>query len=236
MPWSTPKRWPSVIAQHVPALAVGVVDDDVEDGHPAQRLGVLVHQRDRAVLRRRRRRARAGSRRAPAAAGPGRPATCSGSGSHHSCTMPSPAGPSRSTVGGTTAQPSASRHGVRRHLAPGQGAVGEVPQGPLPGDRLVDAGHRGVLRPDPADEGGVRRRQDPALDPDLPGEQGGPALGPGGVRAHRAVATRPGTVTPPASCAGTRWPAGTGGRPGRRDRRRTGRRAGRRRPRPRPAW
>ena len=36
--------------QDVPALAVGVVDDDVEDRHPAQRRGVLVDQRDRLVV------------------------------------------------------------------------------------------------------------------------------------------------------------------------------------------
>ena len=36
--------------QHVPALAVGVVDEDVEDGHPAHRRAVLVHQRHPAVV------------------------------------------------------------------------------------------------------------------------------------------------------------------------------------------
>ena len=36
--------------QHVAALAVGVVDDDVEDGHPAQRRGVLVDQGQRPVV------------------------------------------------------------------------------------------------------------------------------------------------------------------------------------------
>ncbi len=35
--------------QHVLALAVGVVDDHVEDRHPAQRHGVLVDQRHRQV-------------------------------------------------------------------------------------------------------------------------------------------------------------------------------------------
>ena len=36
MPWSTPCTRPSLAGQQVAALAVGVVDDGVEDRHPAQ--------------------------------------------------------------------------------------------------------------------------------------------------------------------------------------------------------
>jgi hypothetical protein len=35
--------------QHVATLAVGVVRDEVEDGHPPQGRGVLVHQHHRLV-------------------------------------------------------------------------------------------------------------------------------------------------------------------------------------------
>ena len=94
--------------QHVPALAVGVVDHDVEHRHPAQRRRVLVDQRDRLVVlvdpvedvpEARRDRAR----RRPASRPPAR-----SSGSRQSCTIPRPCGPSRRNVRGTTSQPSAS--------------------------------------------------------------------------------------------------------------------------------
>ena len=49
---------------------------------------------------------------------------------------------------------------VRRDLALGQGAVREVPQRPLPRDRLVDARRRSV---DLADEGRVGRGHQPAV-------------------------------------------------------------------------
>ena len=52
--------------QHVTALAVGVVRDQVEDRHPAQGRGVLVHQHHRLVVRPARVERRAGSRAAPA--------------------------------------------------------------------------------------------------------------------------------------------------------------------------
>ena len=64
----------------------------------------------------------------------------SGSASIQSWTMPSPNGPSRSTVGGTIPQPRRLGDEERRHLAPGQRPVREVVERPLADDRLVDAG------------------------------------------------------------------------------------------------
>ena len=94
--------------QHVAALAVGVVDDHVEDRHPPQRRGVLVDQRDRLVVPvdavedvqpalgharpRARGRRRPAPRRAPATAGP----------------CPGRAGRRAGRSCGTTFQPSAS--------------------------------------------------------------------------------------------------------------------------------
>ena len=57
-------------------------------------------------------------------------------------TMPSPNGPSRSTVGGTMPQPLASRDEERRDLAPGQRPVREVVERPLADGRLVDGLNR----------------------------------------------------------------------------------------------
>ena len=68
--------------QQVAALAVGVVDDGVEDRHPAQRAGLLL-------------RARAAR-------------STSSSTSIQSWHMPGPNGPSRKTVGGTMSQPVAA--------------------------------------------------------------------------------------------------------------------------------
>ena len=94
--------------QHVAALAVGVVDHDVEDRHPAQRRGVLVDERDRlvAVVDAVEDVPPAGRHRALAR--PASTASCSASGSCQTCTIPGPCGPSRSKVSGTTSQPSAS--------------------------------------------------------------------------------------------------------------------------------
>ena len=136
--------------QHVAALAVGVVGDDVEDGHPSQRRGVLVDQHHRLVVR-------------PARvedvqeAGRQRPLRYD---VHRVRSRP----PSRllglhpqlhhAWSGGTVTQ---HRRGhdvpaevVGDHpcgVLPGrEGAVGEVPQRPLPRARLVDALDAGVAR------------------------------------------------------------------------------------------
>ena len=85
---------------------------------------------------------------------------------------------------------------VRRHLAPGEGVVGEVPERPLPRDRLVDDPDAVDL----PDERRVGRRHDPAVDDQL------------------AVEARP--LTGPG--AGSRSPARTGAPPGRSGCRRTG--------------
>ena len=118
--------------QHVAALAVGVVDHDVEDRHPPQGVGVLVDQRRsaRSCSSRPSKTCRkpAGTRpsghqvdgvlrrgRAPATAAPCRDR----------------AGPRAGSSAARRPSRSASRHDVRRHLAAGERAVREVPQRPL---------------------------------------------------------------------------------------------------------
>ena len=54
--------------------------------------------------------------------------------------MPSPNGPSRSTVGGTMSQPLASETCQAGDLAPGQRPVGEVVERTFADRRLVDRG------------------------------------------------------------------------------------------------
>ena len=49
-PWSTPCTRAARLDQHVAALAVGVVEDDVEHGHPAQPLVVGVPEHDRLTV------------------------------------------------------------------------------------------------------------------------------------------------------------------------------------------
>jgi hypothetical protein len=58
------------------------------------------------------------------------------------------------------------REEVRRHLAACEAAVGEVPQWALTPDRLVDPGDRDAIQADRAVEGRVGRRHQPALDLD----------------------------------------------------------------------
>ena len=49
-PWSMPNTVPSFAQQAVAALAVGVVDHDVERGHPAELVAVVLEQREVVVL------------------------------------------------------------------------------------------------------------------------------------------------------------------------------------------
>jgi hypothetical protein len=108
---------PLVGGQQMAALAVGVVDDRVEDGQPPQPLVVGVHQQGRLPLADLRE-----ADRLPAGPGSGSeqavdqgeqfglesPGPSSAAVSIHSWHMPSPYGPSRSTVVGTRPQPVAS--------------------------------------------------------------------------------------------------------------------------------
>ena len=64
-------------------------------------------------------------------------------------------------------QPRRGRHLVRGHLALGERAVGEVPQRPLPRDRLVDARRADAVGGDRAVQGGVGRVDEPTLDGEL---------------------------------------------------------------------
>ena len=89
--------------------------------------------------------------------------------------------------------------GVRRHLAAGQGALGEVPQRTLPRDRLVDD----LALADGADEGGVGRRHHAADQRDLAVEEvAAPLVG----QAHGSRRRKPLART-------HRWPSGSIGLP-----------------------
>ena len=87
-------------------------------------------------------------------------------------------------------QPSRLGDEVRRLLALGERAVREVPQRPLPRDRLVDD----PALVDLADEGRVGRRHHPAVEGELAGQEAlldhGPSAGPSG-RVAAAEAVRP---------------------------------------------
>ena len=132
-------------AQHVTALAVGVVEHGVE------------HAPSGAVGRRRRARARPAGRRTRARRGPaaspsgsalGATTSTSRSGSPStgldSTAAPCRArtGPSRSTVGGTTSQPVASDTAYAATSRPASVPSGKSHSGRSPRDRLVDAGRR----------------------------------------------------------------------------------------------
>ena len=127
--------------QHVPALAVGVVDHDVEDRHPAQRVGVLVDQRDRPVVARRGRRRRGGSPRAPRPRAPGRRRPAPGRA--RATAAPCPARAARRAGSSAARRPS---RGPRTRRTPRPRAPASVPSGKShsgrsPRDRLVDAPH-----------------------------------------------------------------------------------------------
>ncbi len=93
--------------QDVPALAVGVVDHDVERGHRAQRWVVGVHQHGRLAAASRGPAAPAASPSGTASGETTSTSSTSSRVSTHRCTMPGPNGPSRNTVGGTSDQPAA---------------------------------------------------------------------------------------------------------------------------------
>ncbi len=81
--------------------------------------------------------------------------------------------------GGHDVEPGGLGHQVGADLAPGQGAVGEVPQRPLAAHRLVDALRLQPVERDGAEQGGVGGVDQPAGDVD--------AAAPDQVR-HRGVA------------------------------------------------
>ena len=152
--------------EHVPALAVRVVHDDVEHGHPPERRRVLVHQGHRPVLLVDR-------------LEHGQPRRALGVGVlgrhqvdrvllrvdvlpplEHAASERSVAHPRRRDD--TPAE--RLGHQVRRDLTVGEGAVREVPQRPLALDGLVDDG----LPVEVGEEGRVRRFPDARPDRDRP--------------------------------------------------------------------
>ena len=184
--------------QDVAALAVGVVDEHVEDRHPPQRRGVLVDQADVAVA------VVEGVEDVQVAVG-----DVAGPDQRHGLLVgvdvlpdlqhPAAVRPLAEPGRRDDVPAGGLGDGVRRDLAVGEGAVGEVPQRPLPGDRLVDHLHPVDL----AEERGVGRGHDPAVELEVPG-------------GHRLAAhQRAGRVTPGARAGGSRWPARRGGRRGR---------------------
>ena len=186
-PWSTPYRWPSGIASTWPPLRSALLTttsktairrsaavsswtsetprswlvDAVEDVQPA--------------------------RRAPRPRGTRSTATCSSSGSCQTCTMPGPVRAVAQEGVRDDVPAQRLRDDVRRDLAGGQRAVGEVPERPLPRDRLVDDADAVDL----ADEGGVGRRQDPAVERQLPAEEVGRGHSSSGRRLTSAEAVGP---------------------------------------------
>ena len=210
--------------QDVAALAVGVVEDHVEHGHPAQPLVVGVRRGRPAHRRSRGRRAPAARCRAARAgaitstsvrrvvvdgvdpelhhAGAERPLA------QHGRRHDAPAG--------------GLRHREGRDLAAGQGAVREVPQRPFAGDRLVDAAAATSRR-----ARSRRRAWRWTRRPAAPRRRSRRA-GELQRRAHLQVAHRPGLS------GGSRWRAGTRARRRRAGRRRTGTAAARQPRRPGP--
>ena len=144
--------------------------------------------------------------------------------------------------GGTRSQPVASETTYAATSRAGERAVGEVPQRPLAGDRLVDAGRGDAVEGDRAVQRGVRRVDQPAEQVELPaGEQrpgrARPAAGgdvPSGDRSSLDEPSLPEVA--PVTGAGSRSAAGRCARSGRAAGCRTGTAAGPRRPRRRPAW
>ena len=212
--------------QHVAALAVGVVDHGVEDHHPAERGGVLVDEGDVVVT----------VVDTVEDVQPPRPLgqrPHDGDGLlvvggllpdlHH----PGAVGPVTEERQRHDVPAEGLGHQVGGPLAVGEGAVGEVPQRPLPRDRLVDHGRAGHV----ADEGRVGRRHHPAVQRQLAAEEARHSAPSPEIR-RGASGPAPG-LRPRAGDG--RWPARTGGPPGRSDPRRTGSWGGRPRPRARRA-
>ena len=148
--------------EHVAALAVGVVDDDVEHRHPPERVGVLVDQRDRGVVlvdpvedvAEAGRQDPLGDDRHRLLVGVGLPPQL-----HH----PRAVGPVAAQRRRDDVPPGGLGDQVGGDLTVGEGAVGEVPQRPLARDRLVDD-LDGV---DLADERGVGGGHDPPVEHQL---------------------------------------------------------------------
>ena len=140
-----------------------------------------------------------------------------------STTGPCPARTARRATPSAARSPSpaACEHLVRRDLAVGEGAVREVPQRPLPRDRLVDARRPRARRGRPGSRAWRWRRR-----------RGGPR--PPGRRgpAPRRRPRRSRTSSRAVSAGGSRWRAGRRGPAGRAAAGRTGRADGRRRPTP----
>ena len=186
MPWSTPYTWPSGIGMMCPPLR-----------------SALFTTASKTAIRRSAgssRRTNAGEVDVVVAVHPEL---------HH-------AGPERPVAQhGGRHDPPAGRLGDEegRDLPAGEGAVGEVPERPLPRDRLVDALGGERAGADRADQGHVRGVEQPALEVDLAVAQqaqrlgvvrGGAQVGRGRLLAHRQ---------PPLS-GGSRSAAGRRARPG----------------------
>ena len=212
--------------QHVAALAVGVVDHGVEDHHPPERAGVLVDEGDVVVA----------VVDAVEDVQPPRPLGQRPHDGHGLLVVggllpdlhhPGAVGPVTQERQRHDVPAEGLGHQVGGPLAVGEGAVGEVPQRPLPRDRLVDHGRAAHV----ADEGRVGRRHHPAVQRQLAAEE---------LRARlpheRSVGAhvRPAPGLRPRAGDG-RWPGRTGDPPGRSGPRRTGSWGGRPRPRARRA-
>jgi len=122
--------------QQVPDLAVGVVDDGVEHRHPPDRRVVRPRQRHQVDVR---------------------------VGLHPQLHHAGPVGAVAVHGGRHDVPAHRLRHRVRGDLAPGQGAVREVPQRALARHRLVHAGGGEVLPLDRAVQRGVGRLDEPPL-------------------------------------------------------------------------
>ena len=205
MPWSTPYTWPSGVGMMCPPLR-----------------SALLTTASNTAIRRSAGYVAADERRR------GRP---SGSPSIHSCTMP---GAERAVAQHRRRHdPPAGRlgHQVRRDLAAGEGAVGEVPQRPLPRHRLVDALAATVRR-----RGSCRPASRCVASSSRPSRSISPSRSRRGPRRRpRGAQVRPGlggllahAATPPVS-GGSRSAAGRRARPGPAAGSTAGRRAGRRR-------
>ena len=201
-----------IAVQDVPALAVRVVHDGVEDAHPAQVSVVGVHER-----RRPRRRDR--GRRGPRASRPGRPAGHdvdeATAGDHVAAVRRTDPRlrhplPERAVVAPDSRRDDvpAERRGdlVGRDLAQPQRRVREVPERPLARRRLVDAGDVHALELGAGQQRRVARVDEPALD-----GQGAPRedleeIGSGGHRGTISVGSRwrAGRCGPTARAAGCR--------------------------------
>ena len=145
-PWSTPNT-AAAAAQDVAALAVGVVDQHVEDRQPPQGRHVGVDHRDRPVVGVQPLHARGTSPRSGTSDEGTRSTSCAGRllvGVDPGLERARAERPVGEHGHRHAVEPADPGHLVRGHLPVAEGAVREVPQRPLPLDRLVDALDRPV--------------------------------------------------------------------------------------------